>query len=91
MAGEHEKLEETLNQLQLQLDALRQTNPQAAAQLQATVNQAKSALAGGAIQPAAHQSIVDSLNDELLKVEASHPTLAQGLGRIVDALAQMGI
>ena len=38
-----------------------------------------------------HPSIVDRLRNEVLQYEASHPSLAAGLGRIIDALAGMGI
>lgn len=91
MAGEHDKMRETLDQLQAQLDELRQRDPAVAAHLDATIAQAKAALGGQSIQPAEHRSLVKRLSDAVLKYEASHPSLAGNLGSIIDALSGIGI
>lgn len=91
MAAEHDKLRDTLDQLQAQLDELRKVDPQTAGQLDATINEAKAALAGGSIQPHKQQSLVERLSDAVLEYEASHPALAGSLGSIIDALGRMGI
>jgi chorismate mutase len=91
MAGEHDKLRESLDQLQAQLDAMRQRDPAMGAQLDSLIGQAKTALGGPPLQPAEHRSIVKRLSDAVEKYEASHPSLAGNLGSIIDALSQMGI
>jgi uncharacterized protein DUF4404 len=91
MADEHDKLRETLHQLQRQLDDVRKLDPAVAQQLDATIAEAKAALAGAPIQPAKHQSIIQRLSDAVLRYEASHPSLSGNLGSIVDALGRMGI
>ena len=37
------------------------------------------------------EGIVDDLRDEVLKFEASHPTLAEAIGRAADALSALGL
>ena len=91
MAEEHEKLQNALNQLQSQLDAVRQLDPAVAERLAATLAEAKVALSGKPTPPAAQRSIVERLSDAVLQYEASHPELAGNLGSIIDALGRMGI
>ena len=91
MSTENDKLREALDQLRAQLEELRKLHPAVAAHLDATVGEAKAALAGQSTQPLDHRSIVRQLSDAVLKVEASHPSLAGNLGSIIDALGRMGI
>jgi uncharacterized protein DUF4404 len=91
MAGEHDKLRETLNRLQAQVDELRKRDPAVAEHLQATLAEAKAVLGGEPTQPAQHRSLIERLSDAVLTYEASHPALAGNLGRIIDALSQIGI
>jgi hypothetical protein len=91
MAGELDKLRDTLDRLQAQVDELRAGDPAAAAQLQTTLAEAKAVLGGQPTQAQQHSSIVQRLSDVVLKYEASHPALAGSLGRIIDALAEIGI
>ena len=91
MASEHDKLRETLSQLQAQLEEVRKLDPAMGAQLDSTIAQARAVLQGQTAEPAVHRSIVKRLSDAVLKYEASHPSLAGNLGSIIDALGRMGI
>jgi hypothetical protein len=91
MAGEQDKLRETLDELRAQLDDIRQRDPALAAQLDATVARVNSVLTARTVDANEQRSIVKRLSDAVQKYEASHPTLAASLGSIIDALAQMGI
>ena len=91
MAGEHDQLSKALDQLQAQLEEVRQLDPGVAAHLESTIAEAQAALAGRPTPAATHRSIVERLSDAVLKYEASHPALAGNLGSIIDALGQMGI
>ena len=91
MADQHEKLRQTLDQLQSQLEEMRRLNPAVAESLQATIAEARQVLRGQSTVPQRHQSIVDRLRQEVLKYEVSHPNLAGNLGSVIDALGQMGI
>ncbi len=90
MSAEHEKLQETLNQLQEQLKDLRDLDPAVKEHLHTIVAETRGALAGRAAEPD-EPSLNQRLSDAVLKVEASHPDLAINLGSIIDALGQMGI
>ncbi len=91
MATDNDKLRETLHQLQRQLEEVRKLDPAVAGQLDATLAEAKAALAGAPIHSAKRQSLVERLSNAVLQYEASHPSLSGNLGSIVDALARMGI
>ncbi|MBI3836455.1 MAG: DUF4404 family protein [Planctomycetia bacterium] len=91
MAGEHDKLRETINRLQAQVDELRQRDPAVAEHLLSTLAEVKAVLGGEPTQPAQHRSLMERLSNAVLKYETSHPVLAGGLGKIIDALGQMGI
>jgi hypothetical protein len=91
MAEERKRLRETLGQLQAQLEEVRKLDPAVADHLNATIREAQAVLDGKPIQPAEHRSIIDRLSDGVLKLEASHPTLAGNLGSVIDALGRMGI
>jgi len=91
MANEHDKLRETLRQLQAQLDEVRQADPEVGAHLDSTIAEAQAVLQGQAAEPDEHRSIIERLSDAVLTYEASHPSLAGNLGSIIDALGRMGI
>jgi hypothetical protein len=91
MASQRDKLRETLDQLQAQLEEVRKLDPAVAEHLGATICEARAVLDGAPTHPAKHRSIVDRLSDAVLKLEASHPSLAGNLGSIIDALGRMGI
>ncbi len=89
MASDHQ-LRSTLTQLESQLEVLREADPAVAARLRENIEQAQQVLAGR--RPAVeHRTLVDQLRDAVLELEASHPTLAQNLGGLIDALARLGI
>jgi prefoldin subunit 5 len=91
MADQHDSLRDALDELQRQLENLRQREPAVAAQLEATINQARTALEGQELAAGEQHSLVDRLSQAVQRYEASHPSLSANLGSIIDALAQMGI
>ena len=91
MAGEHDKLRETLNRLQSQIDDLHRRDPAVAEHLQATLAEAKAVLGGEPTQPQGQRSLTERLSDAVLKYEGSHPAIALNLERIIDALSEIGI
>jgi septal ring factor EnvC (AmiA/AmiB activator) len=91
MADERDRLREALDQVQSQLDDVRQHDPNLAANLEATVREAKAALERVPLRTAEHSSLVKKLGETIERYEKSHPKLAAALGGIVDALAEIGI
>ena len=45
----------------------------------------------GASTRTTSEGVVDDLRDEVTKFEASHPTLADAIGRAADALSALGL
>ena len=90
MSGEHDKLRQALEELQAQLDELRQIDAGAAEHLDATIAEAQAVLAA---QPEGQEphTVSEQFSDALQHYEASHPTLAGNLRSVIDALAQIGI
>jgi Domain of unknown function (DUF4404) len=91
MGGEHDKLRSALDQLQAQVDAVRAVDPDVAANLDSTIDQAKAVLAGRPTEEDEHRTLTEQLKDAVLKYEAEHPTLAGNIGSVIDALGQIGI
>jgi Domain of unknown function (DUF4404) len=89
--SEHEKLRDALEALEAQLDEMREVDPEMAAHLGSTLDQAQAVLAGRPTQEDEHASMVEQLKRAVLKYEASHPTLAGNIGSVIDALGRMGI
>lgn len=97
----HDTMRITLERLQAQLEELREIDPAVATRLQENIDQAKQLLTGRKPQTQGpgsedegsepHGSMVEQLNEAVLELEASHPTLAQNLGGLIDALGRMGI
>lgn len=94
MTGESDKYDRirtTLEGLQAQLDALRKIDPAVADRLQDSIDQARDLLSRREAKPDEHGWLVNQLNDAVLELEASHPSLALNLGGLIDALGRMGI
>ena len=96
------KLRETLDELHRQLAQPEQLDERAVARLEATVAEIQGALdARSEGQPAADRiagdptsgdpTLVGELEDAARHFEVSHPTLAELIRRVTDALAQSGI
>jgi hypothetical protein len=91
MTDQHEKLRRALTDLSAQLEELREVDPEVAKRVDATLEQARAVLAGRPGGEKEARSLGDQLRDSVLEYEASHPRLAQYLGGVIDALAQIGI
>jgi len=89
--ADHEQLRKALEELRAHLDEMRELDPSVATHLDATIEQARSVLAGQPAGATEAQSVGDQLKDAMLHYEASHPTLAGNLRSVIDALAQIGI
>ena len=79
MTSEEDKTREALDELETQLDDLRRRDPQMTARLEATIQQAKDALAEGSLHPHEHRSLVVQLTGAVRDYEAVHPKLAGNL------------
>ena len=91
MADNNDKLREALNRLQAELAEVRKCDPAVASHLETIIGEYKGALDRRSAEPADHESVMNRLNEAVLKYEATHPTLSGNLGSIIDALARMGI
>ncbi len=91
METDRDKLRQTLDRLQAQVDAMRSTHPYVASHLDPTLAEAQSLLAGEGSDRPSESRLVARLRDAVLKYEASHPNLAINLGSLIDALGKMGI
>lgn len=91
MADERGKLREALDRLQSQIDEVRQRDPSLAANLEATIVEAKTALDLPPLRSEEHGSLIKRLGETVQSYEKSHPKLAAAVGGIVDALAEIGI
>jgi hypothetical protein len=94
MNGDRDQLRQTLEQLRRQLNQAERLDPEAEAQLRATLDDIHAALdkrteAGTA--PAEEPTLANRLNEAEASFEAEHPTLAGTLQRLADLLAQIGI
>jgi len=91
MSDHHDKLRSALDALQAQLDEMRAVDPDVAAHLGSTIDQAKAVLAGRPTEEDEHRSMIGQLKEAVFKYEASHPTLSGNITSVIDALGQMGI
>jgi len=89
--SEHEQLRGALDALAAQLDEMREVDPEVAAQLSTTVEQAQAVLQGRPSRAEEHGTLIEHLKAAVLEYEASHPTLAGNIGSLIDALGRMGI
>lgn len=99
MNADHDQLRETLEQLRRQLNRAERLDPEAEAQLRATLADIHAALdkppdikTPAAETPAAKEpTLANRLSEAEASFEAEHPTLAGTLQRLADLLAQIGI
>lgn len=92
MPARTEKLRETLRELHAELETQGSLDPELRALLESTVGDIQNALDGeGARESGDSPSVGDRLAETARHFEASHPTLAAALGRVIDALAALGI
>ena len=91
MSDHHDKLCSALDALQAQLDEMRTVDPDVAAHLASTIDQAKAVLAGRPTEEDEHRSMIGQLKEAVFKYETSHPTLSGSITSVIDALGQMGI
>ena len=96
MPARTEKLRETLRELHAELETQGSVDPELRALLESAVGDIQSALDGvgsvaGARDATDSTSVGDRLAETARHFEASHPTLAAALGRVIDALAALGI
>ncbi len=88
------RLRETLEELRAELRAEISLDAQLRARLEHTVEEIQTALdrAGpGAKITADGASLTERLSESARHFEATHPDLAAALGRVIDALAALGI
>lgn len=95
-----EKIEELLKQLHDELAAADNVDSELGQKLRGTAAEIQSALER---QPTSHSTsdqdqdhpsqggVIDQLRDAAERFEDSHPTLTNTVGRIADALSQLGI
>jgi hypothetical protein len=88
------KLQETLEGLRAELGAETSLDPQLRARLEHTVQQIQEAIErtepGGQIA-SGDTSFTERLSESARHFEATHPEIAAALGRVMDALAALGI
>lgn len=88
------KLQETLDELRAELGAETSLDSQLRGRLEHTVRQIQDAIdqevPGGKIASDG-DSFTDRLSESARHFEATHPAIAAALGRVIDALAALGI
>ena len=90
MTDDREQLHQTLEQLHEQLEETDQLDPELADQLKQTMDDIRTTLEKqGQIDD--HHSLTERLHESARHFEDSHPILSGTLGRLIDALGQMGI
>ena len=91
MPERKEKLRETLNELEAELQSLESLDPETRAMLAEAATEIQAALHKEDGDDLEHHSLTERLRDAVQEFEADHPTLAGVLNRVIDALGQMGI
>jgi hypothetical protein len=88
------KLRETLEELRAELGSAASLDPQLRARLEHTVRQIQEAIdrvpPGGEIR-SGDASLAERVSESARHFEATHPEIAAALGRVIDALAALGI
>ena len=87
---ERQPLRDTLDQLHAELERNESLDVESREALEGLVGDIREALArseGGS----AHAGLIDRLREATRKFEESHPTLTAAVGRVADALSNMGI
>lgn len=93
MSERDEALRRTLAELREQLDAASEVGEAARAELEAAIEHVQRQLdAGGdGASPDIHPSFVERLSRAAEEFEDSHPRLTGAVGRVLNALADLGI
>lgn len=86
-----DRLRATLDELDRELEALDTLDDATRARLEETKRDIQAALEKQQPEEVEHESFIERLNDAAQEFETSHPRLTAAVGRIVDALAQLGI
>lgn len=85
------RLRATITDLERELHAVGQVDPETRAMLMEAVEEIHSALRANTTAHSEPHSLNDRLNQTAAEFDVSHPTLAGLVRRVVDALAQLGI
>lgn len=88
-----DKLQSTLGELREQLDATPELDAETRGQLHESIEEAEAGLraAREAEEPNWPGSLHDRLTGAIERFEGQHPNLAAAVGRVIDALADLGI
>ncbi len=89
MTNDH--LSELLKQLHQELALTDQLDPDQVDQLRDAVSEIEDAIAREEVDEEATPPIVQRLRDAAEEFEQSHPALTNTIGRVADALSQLGI
>ena len=82
------RIHDTLSELHEELQGAGDLDDEARAELQTAIDEIRAALA--ASEPH-ERSLLDRLSDYSLRVEGSHPRLAEAVGRLARTLSELGI
>ncbi len=94
MPESNQALRHTLAELRQQLDAATEVDAAARAELEAAMQHVQQQLDGGGeegARPDIQGSFVERLSQAAEEFEGSHPRLTAALGRVLNALADLGI
>jgi len=92
MPARIDDLRETLGQLHQHLEENEELDAELRSELRGAAEEIHDALeASGTGSPEIAESVSERLRDSIARFEGSHPTLTGIAGRIVDALADIGI
>ena len=91
MTDPRTSLNEILNELREALEASDDLGDEAREQLRSTAREIQQAIGDDASNVDAPQSLGDRLNEALESFEGKHPKITGIVGRIADALSDMGI
>ena len=87
---EKDELREQLAQLHVALGNVESLGPEAREQLRVAMDDIQRVL-DRAPEDDHPEGLVDRLREAVEDFEESHPTVAEAVGRVIDALARMGI
>lgn len=89
-----ERLRETLAELEAELRESGPLDAELRERLERAIADARQALARAERErpgPDDHHGLIDHLTDSMRRFEADHPKLSVAVGRVVDALSNLGI
>lgn len=93
--GQRERLRETLRELEQELRTAERVDPELRTRIERTIARLRVTLERSSERAETEEdddhSVVDHLGDAMRRFEASHPKLSLAVGRVVDALANLGI